>query len=323
MISSNLAIVFPGQGSQSVGMLMDIAGQYPEVEQIFAEASHVLGYDLWHLVTHGPAEELDKTMHTQPALLAASYAIWQILYAKHQLKPAALAGHSLGEYTALVCAQALQFTDAIKLVAARGKYMQEAVAPGEGAMAAIVGLSDEAVTAICQQIATSSEDVLSPANFNSIGQVVVAGHKALVERAIILAKEQGAKLAMLIPVSVPSHCQLMLPAANRLAELLETITFKSPSIPVINNVNVEYYIDATSIRNGLVKQLYRPVRWVNIIQHFLGANITQIIECGPGKVLTGLNKRIDKSLQLMTTADMANLNLVLNIEMRGKKSNVS
>lgn len=314
MINKTLAIVFPGQGSQSVGMLADIAQQFKEVKQTFDEASEVLDYDLWRLVEQGPAEELDKTMHTQPALLAASYAIWRILQANHPMQPAMLAGHSLGEYTALVCANALTFTDAVKLVAARGQYMQDAVAPGVGAMAAIIGLDEDSVEKICNQIVTSPHEVLSPANFNSIGQVVVAGHKPLVERAIALAKEQGAKLAVMIPVSVPSHCKLMLPAAQRLAMMLETITFNYPDIPVINNVNVKIYDGPESLHDGLVRQLYMPVRWVDTIQRFTKAGITKIIECGPGKVLTGLNKRIDKNLQLMTTADMASLESVLKIE---------
>lgn len=312
MKTPDLAIVFPGQGSQSVGMLADIATQFREVQTTFVEASDALGYDLWDLVQQGPAEKLDQTAHTQPALLAASYAIWRIFEAHQFTTPAMLAGHSLGEYTALVCANALSFTDAIKLVAARGQYMQEAVAPGVGAMAALVGLDELTVNTICQQAVQSADEVLSPANFNSIGQIVVAGHKAAVERAIGLAKEQGAKLAMLIPVSVPSHCQLMQPAAKRLAELLTTITIQIPHLPVINNVDVKPYENVEAIRAGLVKQLYMPVRWVETIQYAVTAGVTQIIECGPGKVLTGLNKRIDKNLQLMTTCDAANLAAILS-----------
>ncbi|HEX4044284.1 MAG TPA: ACP S-malonyltransferase, partial [Gammaproteobacteria bacterium] len=233
MTASTYAIVFPGQGSQSVGMLANMAVQYPMVQPIFDQASNELGYDLWQLTQQGPTEELDKTVHTQPALLAASYAAWQVMQVMQKISiptadenelnmaapPQFLAGHSLGEYTALVCANALSFTDAIRLVAARGQYMQEAVAAGEGAMAAIIGLDDAVVTAICAQVAAESENtVLSPANFNSIGQVVIAGHQAAVQKAIVLAKAQGAKLAVLIPVSVPSHCLLMKPAADRLAQ---------------------------------------------------------------------------------------------------------
>lgn len=320
MINNTLGIVFPGQGAQSVGMLADMASEFKEVQQTFGQASDVLGYDLWKLVQQGPAEELGQTQHTQPALLAASYAIWQILQSHHSVQPALLAGHSLGEYTALVCAKALDFCDGIKLVAARGQYMQEAVAVGVGAMAAIVGLEDEAVAKLCQQAIESSDEVLAPANFNSLGQVVIAGHKAPVERAIALAQTQGAKLAMLIPVSVPSHCQLMQAAAVRLSALLETIPLHHPQIAILNNVDVKPYNSVDEIRDGLVRQLYSPVRWVDTIQTFVKAGITQIIECGPGKVLTGLNKRIDKNLQLFSTADRASLETVLKFVSEGKAS---
>lgn len=313
-MSSKLGIVFPGQGSQSVGMLADIAADYPLVQETFAQASDVLGYDLWQLASQGPAQELDQTMHTQPALLAASYAIWRILTSTGNILPHVLAGHSLGEYTALVCADALGFTDAIKLVAARGQYMQEAVATGVGAMAAIVGLSDADVLAICEQVQAGKEQVLSPANFNSLGQVVIAGHKVLVEQAIVLAKEKGAKLAIFIPVSVPSHCELMQPAAKRLANLLETITFRAPTLPVINNVEVGITNSPDEIKANLIKQLYKPVRWVETIQCMIKEGVDTIIECGPGKVLTGLNKRIDKNLKLLTTANKSELENVLNHE---------
>ncbi len=311
-INHHLAFVFPGQGSQSVGMLADIAAQFPEVQRIFDEASAVLNYDLWQMVQAGPAEVLNQTMHTQPALLAASYAIWKIFLSKNSMRPAMLAGHSLGEYTALVCANALTLTDAIKLVSARGQYMQEAVAENKGAMAAIVGLDDEKVSTLCDEVAKSGE-VVSPANFNSIGQVVVAGHKKAVEDVVRLAKEQNAKLAMLIPVSVPSHCELMRPAAERLAELLSTLSIQLPNIPVMNNVDATIYSDVHSIRDGLIKQLYHPVRWVQMIQNFVKQGVTTLIECGPNKVLTGLNKRIDKQLTLFSTNDLANLDVVLKL----------
>lgn len=314
MIGNALGIVFPGQGSQSLGMLADIAVQFSEVNDTFAQASDALGYDLWSLTQQGPQEELDKTMHTQPALLAASYAIWRIIQARQPVQPALLAGHSLGEYTALVCANSLNFTDAVQLVAARGLYMQEAVAPGVGAMAAIIGLEEAMVEKICQQAIAGPDEVLTPANFNSIGQVVIAGHKEAVARAMVLAKEAGAKLVTLIPVSVPSHCKLMQPAALRLKEKLATLALNVPEIPVLNNVDVALYTNAESIREGLVKQLFMPVRWVEIIQHFAKSGVTQIVECGPGKVLTGLNKRIDKNLQLMHTADVANLESFLKLE---------
>lgn len=313
MMNKPLAIVFPGQGSQSVGMLAEIANQFSEVKHTFAEASEVLGYDLWALTQEGPASELDQTTHTQPALLAASYAIWQILTSHLSIKPTMLAGHSLGEYTALVCANSLDFKEGIKLVAARGHYMQEAVPEGLGAMAAVIGLDEVDVAAICKAAANNGE-VLSPANFNSIGQVVIAGHKEAVMRALSLAKEKGAKLTVLIPVSVPSHCDLMRPAADRLSTLLNDIKFKQPNIAVISNVDVKPYQDEQSIRDGLLRQLYNPVRWVETIQYFSASGINTIVECGPGKVLTGLNKRIDKHLQLMTTSDVASLQALAETE---------
>jgi [acyl-carrier-protein] S-malonyltransferase len=312
-MTNSLAIIFPGQGSQSLGMLNDIAQQYPEVRDVFDEASSVLGYDLWKLVQEGPQEELDKTVHTQPALLAASYAIWRILQSRNICTPSMLAGHSLGEYTALVCAGAMSFADGIKLVAARGQYMQEAVPQGTGAMAALIGLDETTVNDICKQ-ARHENEILSPANFNSVGQIVIAGHKAAVERAIILAKEKGAKIATLIPVSVPSHCELMQPAATRLATLLATIALQLPSIPVLSNVDVKPYETVESIRDGLVRQLYNPVQWVGTIEYFAQAGVTDIIECGPGKVLSGLIKRINKNLQLMTTTDAPSLDALLKLD---------
>lgn len=304
MIDPTLAVVFPGQGSQSVGMLATIANQFSEVQQLFAEASDILHYDLWQLVECGPALKLNQTIHTQPALLTASCAIWRLLQAKQLMQPKYLAGHSLGEYTALVCAGALDFSDAVTLVAARGQYMQEAVSEDEGAMAAIIGLDKERVNEICKKAIQNPKEVLSPANFNDTGQIVIAGHKPAVLRAVVLSKEQGAKLAVLIPISVPSHCELMKPASERLARLLKNVKLRLPIIPILNNVDVQYYGDTDSIRDGLVRQLYMPVRWVEIIQAFVKEGITKIVECGPGKVLTGLNKRMDKNLQCLTTMDV-------------------
>lgn len=292
-------IVFPGQGSQSVGMLADFAINFPVVKQTFDQASDVLGYDLWQLSQEGPAEKLDTTTHTQPALLAGGYAIWRVIQEQQKIHPVVLAGHSLGEYTALVCANSLEYLDAIKLVAARGQFMQEAVKPGEGAMAALIGLDEEVVKQICIE-AKEGDEILSPANFNSVGQIVIAGHQAAVNRATALAKEKGAKMAVLIPVSVPSHCELMRSAAERLAEKLGTVNFQTPTIPVISNVDVKQYDSAESIRDGLTRQLFMPVRWVETIQAFNRLGITNVVECGPGKILTGLNKRIDKSLQVET-----------------------
>lgn len=305
------AVVFPGQGSQTVGMLADIAEQYPIVQQTYDEASAVLGFDLWQMTLKGPAASLDQTENTQPALLAGGVAIHRILINRFpELSQALLAGHSLGEYTALVCAGALSFTDAIQLVAARGRFMQAAVPSGTGAMAAIIGLDEASVLQVCQEAKTGQE-VLSPANYNSVGQIVIAGHAAAVERALTLAKEKGAKMAVLIPVSVPSHCALMQPAAQQLGALLAKTTINPLTATVFSNVDVTPYTTEAGIRDGLVRQLVSPVRWVETIHAFQAKGVTHVIECGPGKVLTGLMKRIDKSLALVCTADLSNLNAVL------------
>lgn len=307
-----LAIVFPGQGSQSVGMLADLALQYPNVKAVFNQASDILGYDLWQLTQAGPAAQLDQTQYTQPALLAAGYAVWQILQMHYPaLKPALLAGHSLGEYTALVCAHAITFADGIKLVAARGSYMQEAVPEGIGAMGAIIGLDEATVASLCHETAQANE-VLAPANFNSPGQVVVAGHKAAVERVLAAAKSAKAKLTVLLPVSVPSHCALMKPAAEKLATMLNATPIAVPHIPVVSNVDAAIYTSPDAIREGLTRQLYLPVRWVEIITGFAAGQynaqtMTTIFECGPGKVLTGLNKRIAKDIKAISTNDMMEL----------------
>lgn len=313
MNNHSIAFVFPGQGSQFVGMLADAVSQYPEINDVFSSASAALGYDLQHLVFNGPEEKLNQTEYTQPALLAASYAVWRVITARSDVKPAMLAGHSLGEYTALVCAGAIDFQDAVKLVAARGKFMQDAVTTGIGAMAAIIGLENDVVADICNQARGNDNEVLSPANYNSIGQIVIAGHQEAVHRAIVLAKEKGAKMAVLIPVSVPSHCELMRPAAERLAALLQTIDIRQPTIPVINNADVKIYENTEAIRDGLTRQLYMPVRWVETIEAIKNNHITNIVECGPGKVLTGLNKRIDKTLQLQSVNDLASIETILNM----------
>lgn len=305
------AVVFPGQGSQTVGMLADIAAQYPIVQQTYAEASAALGFDLWEMTVNGPASALDQTENTQPALLAGGVAIHRILLERFPvLNQALLAGHSLGEYTALVCAGALSFTDAIQVVAARGRFMQAAVPAGTGAMAAIIGLDEASVLAACEA-ARTGDDILSPANYNSVGQIVIAGHATAVDKALILAKEKGAKMAVLIPVSVPSHCALMKPAALQLTDLLAKTAINTPKATVFSNVDVMPYTTEAGIRDGLVRQLVSPVRWVETIQAFQGKGVTHVIECGPGKVLTGLMKRIDKSLALVCTADLSNLNAVL------------
>jgi [acyl-carrier-protein] S-malonyltransferase len=309
-----LAFVFPGQGSQFVGMLADIAARYSEVEATYAEASAILGYDLWQLVQQGPSEKLDQTVYTQPALLTASIAIWRIIQATTPCTPSFLAGHSLGEYTALVCAKSLSFHDAVKLVEARARFMQEAVPSGIGAMAAIIGLEEDKIASICEQVSESGNEVVSPANFNSIGQIVVAGHRAAVEGVILLAKQAGAKMVMMLPVSVPSHCILMKPAAERLAHQLSEMTINSPVIPVISNVNAQIYQNTQAIYEGLYKQLFMPVRWVESIQTMVKAGVKELVECGPGKVLTGLNKRIDKSLQLLITDNLSHLESLLKFD---------
>lgn len=304
-------IVFPGQGSQTVGMLADIATHYAEIEQTFAIASKVLGYDLWQLTQQGPAEELDKTIHAQPALLTASYALWRVISGCYSSQSLIFAGHSLGEYTALVCAGAIEFPEAVKLVAARGQFMQEAVPMGQGALAAIIGLDEAAVLALCQEAALNNE-VLAPANFNSPGQIVIGGDAAAVDRALVLAKAKGAKIAKRLTVSVPSHCSLMKPAAEKLAGVLATLNIQTPVVPVINNVDVKQYHSADSVRDGLIRQLYMPVRWVEVIQSFVTQGVQQVVECGPGKVLTGLNKRITDQIQFYPTSDWVNLQQLLS-----------
>jgi [acyl-carrier-protein] S-malonyltransferase len=299
----SLAFVFPGQGSQSIGMLNAFYETYPQIKDTFDTASSVLGYDLWNIVCNGPEDKLNSTDVTQPAMLAAGVAIWKLWQEKNGSSPEYMAGHSLGEYTALVCAGAMDFKDAVKLVSSRGKYMQEAVPKGTGAMAAILGLDDDAVRQVCSEASDNTEQLVEAVNFNSPGQVVIAGHTAVVEKATAFAKEKGAKRAVMLPVSVPSHCQLMKPAAEKLAADLASIDFAQPVIPVLNNVDVKSETSAEAIKEALVKQLYQPVRWVEIIQSMAGNGVDRILECGPGKVLMGLNKRIDKSLSHAALTD--------------------
>lgn len=303
---STFAMVFPGQGSQAVGMLADLAPQFAIVEKTFAEASEVLGYDLWDLVQSGTAEDLGQTQRTQPALLAASVALYRVWQEKFpEQKPAVMAGHSLGEYSALVCAGVLNFQDAIKLVELRGNAMQQAVPAGSGAMYAIIGLDNEAIIAACEQAANETGEVVSAVNFNSPGQVVIAGTKAAAEKAGELCKAAGAKRALPLAVSVPSHCALMKPAADKLAEALQNITLNSPLVPVINNVDVAVETDADTIRNALVRQLYSPVRWTETVEKMAQDGITTLYEIGPGKVLTGLTSRIVKELNAKAVNDVA------------------
>jgi [acyl-carrier-protein] S-malonyltransferase len=300
-----IAYVFPGQGSQAVGMLADLAVEHEIIGQTFNEASQVLGYDLWQLVQDGPAETLNQTDKTQPALLTASVAIWRAIEQIGAVKPTILAGHSLGEYSALVCAGVIEFADAVKLVELRGQLMQEAVPAGTGAMFAIIGLDDEAIQKACDAAAQGA--VVSPVNFNSPGQVVIAGEKAAVERAAAACKDAGAKMAVALPVSVPSHCQLMKPAAEKLAQALTAITFSAPVIKVINNVDVAAPQTGEAIKDALVRQLYCPVRWSETVEAMAADGITQLIEVGPGKVLTGLAKRINRSLGAKVANDPASV----------------
>jgi len=296
-LQGKLALVFPGQGSQAVAMLSDFSDN-DIVQNTFNEASDALGYDLWQLVAQGPVEQLNQTNFTQPALLTASVALWRVWQEESDVMPAILAGHSLGEYSALVCAGVISLTDAVKLVEKRGEYMQTCVPTGVGAMAAVIGLDDQAIIDACTQ--AQADEVVSAVNFNSPGQVVIAGHKAAVERAGELCKAAGAKRVLPLPVSVPSHCALMSDAAVKLAADLENITFNTPKINVVNNVDVLIETSSEAIKKALVKQLYSPVRWSEIITQLGEQGISQMIEVGPGKVLQGLVKRINKAISCVS-----------------------
>lgn len=289
-----LAFVFPGQGSQSVGMQSELAARYPVVEETYAEASSVLGFDLWNLVQNGPAEDLNQTINTQPAMLTAGVAAWRAWCDAGGTIPEMMSGHSLGEYTALICAESLAFADGVNLVRQRAELMQSAVPAGEGAMAAILGLDTQSILDVCSD--ASLIGVAEPVNFNSPGQTVVAGHKRAILQLIELAKSAGAKRAIMLPVSVPSHSSLMRQAGEALAKSLNTTEFNAPKSEVICAFDVTPYGDAADMRKRLSEQTYSPVRWVEVIQHVSGMGATSIIECGPGKVLTGLTKRIDRSL---------------------------
>jgi [acyl-carrier-protein] S-malonyltransferase len=295
---SKLAFVFPGQGSQSVGMM---AGYGEEARKAFAEASQVLDEDLWRLVERGPADALNLTVNTQPVMLTAGIAAYRTWLARAGAKPAVLAGHSLGEFTALVAAAALDFGDALKLVRVRAQAMQEAVPQGEGAMAAILGLSDERVAEACSESAQG--EVVQPVNFNAPSQVVIAGHRAAVERAMEAARAKGARRVVALPVSGPFHSDLMRPAAEKLSQYLEELALRTPEIPVLHNADVVAYSDTARIKDALVRQLHSPVRWVETIQHLVRENVTHIVECGPGKVLLGMVKRIEGGFQSLALTD--------------------
>jgi [acyl-carrier-protein] S-malonyltransferase len=309
-MASSIAFVFPGQGSQSVGMLNDLALAFPSVTETFNHVSERLGYDVWNLVQNGPEALLNQTEQTQVVMLTADVAVSSIV-AQRVGKPLVMAGHSLGEYAALVCAGAMTLSDAAELVAHRGRLMQQEVPLGLGAMGVIVGLPDENVNALCVQASRKGDEV-TPANFNAIGQIVIAGHKTAVDRAIVLAEAMGARMAKLIPVSVPCHCPLLIQAAECFDDYLQKVAFRAPTVPVISSVDLSVYSTPEQMRQLLKEQLYRPVRWVETIQTMKQAGTTAFIECGPGKVLSGLIKRIDKSLTALSVYDPVSLDVMCN-----------
>jgi len=309
-MQNNLAFIFPGQGSQAVGMLADFADN-EIVQNTFKEASDALGYDLWALISEGPAEKLNQTHHTQPALLTSSVALWRLWHEQSEVTPSIVAGHSLGEYSALVCAGVISLADGVQLVEKRGQFMQASVPEGTGAMYAIIGLADDKIIEACEQAAEGQ--VVSAVNFNSPGQVVIAGNKEAVERAGALCKEAGAKRALPLPVSVPSHCALMKDAADKLAAELEQIAFNAPNVPVVNNVDVAIENEAAAIKEALIKQLYSPVRWTETIEYFAANGIEKAVEVGPGKVLQGLVKRISKAVACTSANDDASLTSAIEL----------
>ena len=294
---SKIACVFPGQGSQSPGMLADLANDFALVKTIFEEASDALGYDLWK-ITQSDDGELNRTEITQPALLTASIACHRVLAGETEFIPVLYAGHSLGEYTALVATNVLGLDVGVKLVQARGQFMQQAVAPGEGAMYAIIGLDDSIIASVCSKIAASTKEVVAPVNYNSPGQVVIAGTKNATDLAAIAIKEAGAKRVLPLSVSVPSHCALMKGASEKLQSLLSAIQFKEATFPLVNNVDVAVANNIEEIKDALVRQLYMPVRWTESVQYIISTGVDEIVEVGPGKVLTGLIKRIDKTVSM-------------------------
>ncbi len=304
-MNNNLAFVFPGQGSQKIGMLADLAAANSSVEQTFQQASEVLGYDCWDLLQNGEEEEINLTERTQPILLAASVAIWRLWQQQGGPNPAAMAGHSLGEWSALVCADAVDFGDAVKIVRARGAFMQQAVPVGVGAMAAIMGIDDQIVIDACSEAAQGQ--VVAAVNFNAPGQVVIAGDADAVARATAICKKGGAKRAVELPVSAPFHTSLMRPAADNLAELVEATTFRAPQIKIIHNVNAQTEADPQAIKTLMLEQIYKPVLWVDCVNGLAAGGAEMLIECGPGRVLNGLSKRIDRNLKSLSTDDVDSL----------------
>ena len=309
-MSQSIAFVFPGQGSQSLGMLAELAAVHPQVQATFAEASEGAGVDLWALSQQGPEEQLNQTEFTQPALLAAGVAVWRAWQARGGAVPSLLAGHSLGEYAALVAAGAITLADGARLVRERGRLMQLAVPAGTGAMAAVLGTEDALVAEVCE--AVSGEDVVVPANYNSPGQVVIGGSAAAVDRALAELAARGVRKAVKLAVSVPSHTPLMREAANRLSEVMAGMAWDEPAIPVVQNVDGEVHAGVQAIRDALVRQLYLPVRWTDCVQALAARGATHVVECGPGKVLTGLVKRIDKSLDARAIGTPADFDAALS-----------
>jgi [acyl-carrier-protein] S-malonyltransferase len=312
MPNNKLAFIFPGQGSQKVGMLAAAHETFQSVRDTFSEAAEALGYDLWDRIQNGEQEALNLTETTQPVLLTSSVALWRAWLELDGAQPAVMAGHSLGEFSALVCAGAIGFTDAVQLVRQRGAFMQSAVPVGEGAMAAIIGLEDETINEICARVAAAGNGVVAAVNYNSPGQVVIAGQTGAVEAAIVTLKEAGAKRALPLPVSAPFHTELMKPAGERLADVLATIDIVTPEIPVVHNVHAHTETAPSRIRSLLVEQIYSPVQWTGCVQTMVGLGAGQMVECGPGKVLAGLNRRIDKSLQSFSLEEPDSLHQTRN-----------
>ncbi|MDG2018716.1 MAG: ACP S-malonyltransferase [Porticoccaceae bacterium] len=308
---TNLAFVFPGQGSQKIGMLAELAEQNPIIEKTFNEASEVLGYDIWQLIQQGAQEDINLTQRTQPILLTCSVAIWRLWNEKQGAVPSQMAGHSLGEWSALVCANVIDFADGLRIVEARGKFMQQAVPVGQGAMAAIIGLDDQAILDACTEANTLG--VVDAVNFNAPGQVVIAGSNDAVERAMDICKSAGAKRALPLPVSAPFHTSLMKPAADNLAEMVNSVTFRAPEVPIMHNVHAQNEQDPQVIKELMLEQIYSPVKWVDCVKQLKKSGASTLVECGPGKVLSGLSKRIDRDLTAVATESAADFDAALAI----------
>jgi [acyl-carrier-protein] S-malonyltransferase len=308
---TNLAFVFPGQGSQKIGMLAELAEQNPIIEKTFSEASEVLGYDMWDLIQQGAQEDINLTQRTQPILLTCSVAIWRLWNEKLGATPSQMAGHSLGEWSALVCANVIDFADGLRIVEARGKYMQQAVPVGQGAMAAIIGLDDQAILDACAE--AGDLGVVDAVNFNAPGQVVIAGSNDAVERAMDICKAAGAKRALPLPVSAPFHTSLMKPAADNLAEMVNAVSFRAPEVPIMHSVHARNEQDPEAIKALMLEQIYSPVKWVDCVKQLKEGGVSTLVECGPGKVLSGLVKRIDRDLISVATETVADFDAALTI----------